>query len=117
MGIPLPLTPVILSLLLLGAHFLRGPNVAMLAVTVALLALLAVRKRWVARLIQVALLLGALEWLRTLVQFTSDRLQAGEPVLRLVLILGAVACLTAFSTLAFETRRLGQKYGVRPPVA
>ena len=89
----------------------------MLAVIVALLALLAVRKPWVARLVQVALLLGALEWLRTLVQLTSDRLQAGEPVLRLVVILGTVAGLTAFSTLAFETRRLRQRYGVRPPVA
>ena len=89
----------------------------MLAVIVALLALLAVRKPWVARLVQVALLLGALEWLRTLVQLTSDRLQAGEPVLRLVVILGTVAGLTAFSTLAFETQRLKQRYGVRPPVA
>jgi len=89
----------------------------MLAAIGALLALLTVRKRWVARMVQVALLLGALEWLRTLVRLASDRLQAGEPVLRLVLILGTVACLTAFSTLAFETRRLRQRYGLGPPVA
>ncbi|HSM15649.1 MAG TPA: hypothetical protein VK845_01460 [Gemmatimonadales bacterium] len=113
----MPFIPVVLSLLILGAHFLRSPNVLMLAAVVLLLALLLVRKRWVARLAQVALLLGAVEWLRTLVRLASDRMQAGEPVLRLVLILGAVACLTAFSTLAFETRRLRQRYGLGRPVA
>jgi hypothetical protein len=113
----LPLIPVVLSLLLLGAHFLRGPNLALLAAVILLLVLLFVRRRWVARLVQVALLLGALEWLRTLVRLTSDRLQAGEPVVRLVLILGTVACLTAFSTLAFETRRLRHRYGLDRPVA
>ena len=113
----MPFIPVVLSLLLLLAHFLRGPNVLMLAAVVLLLALLFVRRRWAARLVQVALLLGALEWLRTLVRLTSDRLQAGEPVVRLVLILGAVACLTAFSTLAFETRRLRHRYGLGRPVA
>ncbi len=63
---------------------------------------------------QGALLLGALEWLRTLVRLASDRLQEGEPVLRLVLILGTVAALTAFSTLAFETRGLRRRYRLDP---
>jgi len=112
-----PFIPVVLSLLLLGAHFLRGPNVALLAAVILLLALLLVRRRWAARLVQVALVLGALEWLRTLVRLANDRLQAGEPVARLVLILGTVACLTAFSTLAFETRRLRHRYGLGRTVA
>lgn len=89
----------------------------MITVTLLLLAVLFVRRPWAARLVQMGLLVGALEWLRTLVRLARDRLQAGEPVVRLVLILGAVAGLTALSALAFQTRRLGRKYGVHPPVA
>ncbi|NNG17585.1 MAG: hypothetical protein HKM89_14005 [Gemmatimonadales bacterium] len=89
----------------------------MVAAIIVLLAVLFVRRPWAARLVQMALLLGALEWVRTLVRLTRDRLEAGEPLLRLVVILGAVVLLTACSTLAFETRRLRQRYGVHPPVA
>jgi fluoride ion exporter CrcB/FEX len=113
----LPLVPVVLSLLLLGAHFLRAGSALMLAVILLFVVVFFVRRPWAARLVQMALLLGTLEWVRTLVRLMSDRQQAGEPVLRLVLILGAVATLTACSTLAFETRRLRQRYGLRPPVA
>jgi len=56
----LQLTPVVLSLLVLGAHFLRPGNFIMVAVVAIVVGLLAVPRRWAARTVQAALLLAAL---------------------------------------------------------
>jgi hypothetical protein len=100
----------------LGAHFLRGGDISLVAVSLGLLVLLAVRRRWAARVLQVALLLGALEWIRTLLALAGGRMQAGQPVLRLAIILGVVAAVTGLSALLFQTRRLRRVYrsGPRP---
>ena len=72
------LLPVILSLLLLGAHFYRGGLPLLTLLCGVLPALLFLRKPWVPRLFQVLLLLGALEWLRTLYVLAAMRIAWGE---------------------------------------
>ena len=49
MLVALQITPVVLSLLVLGAHFLRAGDIAMLAAVGLLVALLPLRRRWIAR--------------------------------------------------------------------
>lgn len=105
------LAPVVLSLLVLGAHFLRTGNLLLVLAVLALLGLLGVRRRWAARTVQVALLLGAAEWVRTLVVLNAVRVQAGLPARRMVIILGCVALVTAVSALVFRTARLRRRYG------
>ncbi|CAG4885273.1 conserved protein of unknown function [Georgfuchsia toluolica] len=102
--------PVVLSLIVLGAHFLREGNLIMVAVALVIIGLVFVRRRWAAYTVQTALLLGAAEWVRTLVERVAARFEAGQPVLRLVLILGGVALVTALSTLVFRTARLKRWY-------
>lgn len=93
---------VVVSLLVLGAHFLRaGHPWLVLALLLAPLLLL-VRRTWAIRCLQVVLLLGALEWLRTLVALASVRLQAGEPVLRMGLILSVVAAVAVLSAIGLS---------------
>ena len=106
----LALIPVVLSLLLLAAHLLRGGHILLIVVVAMLVGLLAVRRPWAARVVQVGLLLGALEWVRTLVALSSSRVAAGQPATRLVLILGAVTAITALSALLFETGPLRRFY-------
>lgn len=106
------LSPVGLSFLLLAAHFYRGHNLLLVGVLLALLALLALRQRWVPRVQQAALLLGALEWLRTLAMLVMERSAMGQAYLRLALILGAVAALTALSGLVFRAVRVRAFYQV-----
>jgi hypothetical protein len=106
----LQLLPVVLSLVVLGAHFMRAGSVVMIAVVVLLLGLLGVRRRWAARTVQAALLLGAIEWARTLARLAASRAQEGQPVVRLVLILGSVAIVTGLSTLVFRSARLRSWY-------
>lgn len=95
---------VALAFLLLGAHFLRAGNIAFLVVTLAMVALLAVRRPFAARIVQGALVLAACEWIRTLAILAGERQALGAPYLRMTLILGAVALATASSLLAFRSR-------------
>ena len=103
--------PIVLSLLVLAAHFLRGGCLPFALVLLGLLALLAVRRPWVPRVLQVVLTLGALEWIRTLVTLATERSDRGEPFLRMALILGAVAAVTLISVVLFETSKLRRFYG------
>jgi len=108
----LQLLPVGVSLLVLGAHFLRGGNVVLVALVLVALGLLGVRRPWAARFVQVALLLGALEWVRSLVQLAGWRVQTGQPATRLVVILGSVALFTGLSALVFRTPSVRRRFGL-----
>jgi hypothetical protein len=108
------LLPVLLSLLVLGAHFLRAGNLVLVGAALVLVGLLGVRRRWAARSVQVALLLGAAEWVRTLARLVASRAESGQPAVRLSLILGGVALLTGLSALVFRSARLRSWYQPEP---
>lgn len=102
-----------LAAALLAAHFYRGGHLVFAALAVAVLLLLAVPRAWVARLLQAVLLIGAAEWLRTLVLFASARVSMGQPYMRLTLILLAVAAFTAASAAVFQQPALRRRYHLK----
>ena len=106
--------PIVLSLLVLAAHFLRGGALWIAVAVLGVLGLLFIRRAWVARLIQVVLLLAALEWTRPLVVLAMRRSEQGEPFLRLTLILGGVVAVTLISAVLFETKRMRRLYRSSP---
>lgn len=110
--IALHLLPVVLSLLVLAAHFLRAGNLLMVIVLLTIVGLLAVRRPWAAYTAQAALVIGVVEWIRTLITLAAERAKSGEPGERMVLILGSVAFVTGFSTLVFGTARMRRRYGL-----
>ena len=110
----LRLLPVILSLLVLGAHYFRSGIYFVVALILGLLALLFVKKAWVARLTQVVLVLGTFEWIRTLFELVAVRQTFGQPWTRMAVILGVVALLTGASALVFRIPALKEKYGLSP---
>ncbi|HEX5638447.1 MAG TPA: hypothetical protein VFX81_01475 [Burkholderiaceae bacterium] len=95
---------------LLAAHFYRAGQVVLAGLAVGALVLLAVPRAWAARALQLVLIAGALEWLRTLAMFASARLAMGQPYLRLTLILLAVAAFTAGSAAVFRQSTLRRRY-------
>lgn len=108
--IALQLLPVVLSLLVLAAHFLRAGNLILVLLVLSLLWLLTVPRAWAARTVQIALILGALEWIRTLIVLASARSRTGEPALRMTIVLGVVALVTGLSALVFQTVRLRRRF-------
>ena len=108
--IVLRLLPVIFSILVLGAHYLRSGPFILVLLAILLPFLLFVKKTWVARLIQLVLILGSLEWVRTLFDLVAERQALGEPWTRLALIIGVVALITGFSALVFRASALKERY-------
>ena len=102
--------PVVLSLVVLGAHFLRYGNSIGVVGALALIALLIVRQPWVARLMQVVLVLGALEWTHTIYALVQVRATQGQPFTRMTIILGVVAAVTLCSALLFQSPALKKIY-------
>ncbi len=100
----------LLALLLLAAHFYRADRMVLAVLCAALTLLLVVPRPWAARTLQAALVLGAIEWLRTLASFAATRVAVGQPYLRLALILGAVAAFTLLAAWVFQHRTLRSRF-------
>jgi len=105
--------PIVLSLVVLGAHFMRYGNSAGVIGSAVLIALLIVRRPCVARLIQVALILGALEWVLTLYNLVQVRIAQDQPFVRMIIILGVVAAVTLGSALLFQSPTLKKYYRLK----
>jgi hypothetical protein len=102
--------PIILSTLVLAAHFSRAGN-TIVVVALALLPLtLFVRRPWVPGFYSGVLILGAIEWVRTLVVIAGVRQAQGAPWLRMAMILSLVALFTASSPLVFALRSMRSRY-------
>jgi hypothetical protein len=106
----LKLLPVLLSYLVLGAHFLREGNQILVAVSLVLPFLLFIPRTWSARLLQLGLILGAAEWVWTLVSIARARHMMGGPWSRMAIILGVVAAFTLLSTLVFRLKAARERY-------
>ncbi len=106
------LLPVVLSSLLLGAHFLRTGLIPLVLIALLFPFLLLFKRARAARLVQIILVIGALEWVRSLIVLVAERQADGQPWIRLAVILGAVAVFTGCSALPFFfCRSLRKRYG------
>lgn len=103
--------PAVLSCLVLAAHFLRWGNLlgGLACLALPAVALLS-RQRWALRAWQVLLAAGTLVWLTTAVTLGSERISAGQPYLRMTLILGAVAALSAVSAWLLSRPSVAGRY-------
>jgi len=108
----LGIAALVLSFGVLAAHFLFHGSMAMVAVSVFMPVLLFFPRRAVARVLQIALVLGAIEWVRTLVDLAQERMAAGAPYLRSMLILSVVAALTLACALVFRIPGMRKRYGL-----
>lgn len=106
----LGITPIVISFVLLAAHFLRASQFVLVALCVLFAVLLLVPRRWAARSIQAALVAGTFEWMLSLVLIVQQRMSSGLPYTRVSLILAAVAALTLASAFAFLLPALRKRY-------
>ena len=98
-----------LALLLLAAHFVRAQLWFPAVVSAVLIGLLALRAQWSVLALQCCLVLGSIEWLRTLLATAAARIAMGQPYTRMALIIGVVAALTFASALILQLPMLRQR--------
>jgi hypothetical protein len=106
------LLPVIFSFGILAAHFSRTGLFPLVILCLAMPLLLFIRKPLIARIMQIVLLLGAFEWIRSMMGYIKIRNSIGEDWGRLAIILITVALLTACSGLVFRGKHLRKSYGL-----
>ncbi len=101
------------ALLLLSAHFLRSFALPFVLLFLLLPWVLAIRRPWAVRVVQVALVLGVFEWITTTVSMLGERRVTGEPAGRMLLIMGGVIAFTLLAALLLETAGARRRYGLR----
>ena len=101
-----------LALLLLAAHFMHAGLEPVAAVSILLIGLLFVPRPWAARTLQGVLVAGAIEWLLTAWNLAEARMAHGQPYLRMLLILGAVAVFTLAAAALFQLGAVQARFGL-----
>jgi general stress protein CsbA len=99
-------------MLFLAAHFYRAGYLILVVLIAASPLLLFIRSPWIVRFVQVELILGGIEWIRTAFRLVHIRQAHNLPWERLAIILGSVAAFTILSTLVFNFRTLKEIYNI-----
>lgn len=111
------LLPILLSAVILAAHYMRGGYPLFMLIYLLAPFLLLKKRPWAVRVVQLLMWWGTLEWLITILLLIEERIALNEDWLRMVIILGAVTLLTAGSTFVFRARVMRERYGLikQPP--
>jgi ABC-type transport system involved in cytochrome c biogenesis permease subunit len=99
-----------LTMLLLGAHFLRQGSLLLVLISLAAPFLLLHKKRWVLIVLQCIAYVAALLWILFARALVHERMMEGRPYRRLVIILGAVALVSIIAGLLLNTRAMKEKF-------
>ena len=100
----------VLAALLLGAHFLRAGNFAMVALCLAAPLLFFYRKRWSLIALQFLAYCAAATWIGVAIQLVQLRQQTGQPWTVAAVILGSVALFTLLAGLLLNSRAIKERY-------
>ncbi|MDP3541553.1 MAG: hypothetical protein Q8T11_03700 [Elusimicrobiota bacterium] len=100
---------------ILAAHFLRMGAMTGVVVCLALpIVAVLTRARWALRALQAVLLLGSVSWIVTAWHIGAARQAAGEPWLRMAVILGTVAALSALAAGLLSRRSVLARFPAAP---
>jgi len=100
----------VLAALLLGAHFLRAGNTAMVAPCLAAPLLFLWRARWSLIVLQVLAYGAGATWIAVAVQLVQLRQQSGQPWTLAAAILGTVALFSVLAGLLLNSRAMRARY-------
>lgn len=108
----LAIVVVILSAIVIAAHFLRSGSIVPMALSLVAPFLFLPRQPWARRLSQAFCLAAAGVWVATTLDIARERVALGEDWLRMAIILAAVAVAALFGVVLLEGRR-SRKWFVR----
>ena len=96
--------------ILLGAHFLRAGDLALVALCLAAPLLFLYRRRWSLIALQVLAYGAAVTWIAVAVRLVQLRQQSGQPWTVAAIILGSVALFTVLAGLLLNSRAIRERY-------
>jgi NADH:ubiquinone oxidoreductase subunit 6 (subunit J) len=102
--------PLLLTALLLGAHFLRNGNLILTLFCLLAPLLLLIKKQWSWLMLQVLIYLGAFIWLNTTIAIIQQRILWGQPWDRVLLIMGTVILFTIWAGLLLNSQKIKPRY-------
>lgn len=102
--------PVILSSLIISAHFYRNAFVIVSIICLLSPLLLLFRKRWIPKLMTFLLILFTLEWVRTMLSYIDEYKLQERSYSKLVVILLLVILFTLLSSIVFKTKSMKKRY-------
>ncbi len=108
--VALQLLPVILSFLLIAAHFYRAGNQYLAYFLVVIPFILIIKSHITAKIVQLLLFLATIEWWRVIYNIAHIRMKFGMPWIRFTLIMSLVAIFTLLSIFVFYTKTLRKIY-------
>ena len=99
----------------LGAHYLRAGNFAMVALCLAAPLLFFHRRRWSLVALQLLAYGAAGTWIAVAIQLVQMRQQTGQPWTIAAIILGSVALFTLLAGLLLNSRAIRKRYPNQHP--
>ncbi len=101
---------IAIAALVTGAHFMRGGEYGLMAVSLTAPFLLFKKELWAVRIMQILLLLSSLIWLESSIEFISIRKAMMMPYTRLGVIMGSVVLWMGLSALLLESKYIKERY-------
>ncbi len=102
--------PAIFSLLVLAAHFSRQNLTIVGIVALGMIPLLFVKKAYALWIVQIVLIAGSAEWVRSTLAFFEIRKHMEDDWTRLAIILFSVAAFTLISGLLLSLKSVRKNY-------
>jgi len=104
------LVPAIFALLVLAAHFSRQDLTIVGIVALGMIPLLFVKKAYALWIVQIVLIAGSLEWVRSTLAYIKVRKMIEDDWTRLAIILFSVAAFTLISGLLLSLKSVRKNY-------
>lgn len=101
---------IILTYILLSAHFLREGEMVLTVFYLFIPFLLFIKKRWSIIIVQIFTYGGVLVWFFTLYILINERMALGIPWVRMAIILGVVIIFALISGLLLNSPVVKEKY-------
>lgn len=101
---------IILCSILLALHFFRLGLSLFMLVSLSIIPLTFIRKKWSYIIIQIIIFLGMLDWTRTLFRIISERILTGKTWLLAFIILFSVILVNFLTLIKLRTKEVRKKF-------
>ncbi len=106
--------PLILSSILLAAHFYRSGHILLVLFCLGAPLLLLIKRPFTLILLQLYAYFGVATWIHTAITIAQRRMAIGYPWIKASFILGAVALFTLLSGLLLNSKTIKARYQMPP---